>query len=134
MQRHEGMQWSRSVSGKDSGSHIIGASGCCSGGATINMATAIATMINGGNHLGRWSDCTVQRPGSLISTGCRCQTPSVWTCPSAQDMTTHRQPQSSVQCPWHIPGQWGCHTSVLSLHEHGRWVSDGAICARIKSL
>ena len=28
----------------------------------INMATTTATVINGGSELGRWSDCTGQRP------------------------------------------------------------------------
>ena len=51
----------------------------------INMAATTATVVNGGNHIGRWSDCTGQRPGSLLRTYDRCQTPSEWAWSGAQD-------------------------------------------------
>ena len=38
-------------------------------GEAINTAAAMGTVINDGNHLGRWSDCAVQRRGYLRSTG-----------------------------------------------------------------
>ena len=49
----------------------------------INRVAAMATVINGWNHFGRWGDCTGRRPGPVLSTDVGCQTPSEWTRPSA---------------------------------------------------
>ena len=69
----------------------------------INVAAAMATVINGGNHLGRWGDCTGQRPGSLLRTDVGCQAPSEWTHPSAHEGKMRRQPRPGDEGPWLLP-------------------------------
>ncbi len=80
----------------------LGTSGCCSGGSTVNMAAATATVTNSldGNHLAARTTAhsTVRRPGSLIRTGSLRRTPGEWTRPGACEGTWRRPQQSKVEC------------------------------------
>ena len=66
----------------------------------ISMVAAMTRFVNGWDHFGRRSDCTGQRPGSLLRTYVGCQTPSEWTQQKCTLGDMCRQPRRNVPCPW----------------------------------